>query len=205
MSLKGTYNLTVTALGINVVGNAEREATTGIDPVDDVLPVGVAGTMTGWTDVNTCEVTIAGTTLTVANVVDLHWDGGSRGGMTVTGVAYDVVSLDGGYGDDIPAPDSGATVAVVVTVPQTYDVTFDGDNLVLIGVGTSRQSRVTFFDSSNAVLETVYLAANSAWGWASDLGGTNPLAGNAVSYIKASNGNATYTSTIKITGLQYAV
>jgi len=93
---------------------------------------------------------------------------------------------------------------VIATPPETLDVTFDGDNLTLIGVGASRQTSIRFFDVSDDIIgDPILLVAGGAWGWAEDMAIPNPLTGNAVAYVEASNGDATYTSNLKITGLQY--
>jgi hypothetical protein len=204
MSLSGSYQVSVTALGITVAGNVAKTATTGIDPVDATLAVGKAGTLDN-VYANAADVVLtAGHGLTTGTY-DVHWadDGtgqpGCRYNMTGT-VTGDTMAIDGGAGDSLPADDT----AVVVQAPTTYDQTFDGDNLVLIGAGSTRQSQIVFWDSDDAVLLAVFLSAGNAWGWAKNTGTTTPITGNAVAYTTVSNGSASNTNNIKITGLQYA-
>jgi hypothetical protein len=45
------------------------------------------------------------------------------------------------------------------------------------------------------------LAAGEPWSWASDQGITNPLTGNAVAEVNASNGDSSAAGTIKIGAL----
>ena len=97
-----------------------------------------------------------------------------------------------------------ATGAAISNTWVQLDVTFDGDNLVLIGASASQRSHLTFVDAGAATLFALEIAAGEAWAWISNTGITNPLTGNAVASIKASNGDSTNASNLKLTGLQYA-
>lgn len=200
MALSGTYTLTIAAQGLQINGNATRTATMGIDPISDTLAVAKAGTLTGRTGATTGVATmVTGHGIATSSYVDVHWAGGSRYGMLVgtpTGLA---LPIEGGGGHDLPV----TTTPLGVMVPVSYDCTFDGDNLVMIGAGTTRQGRVTFKDSSSTVLFSAHIPAAGAWGWAEDLGSTTPITGNPVHTVEASNGNTSLTSEFSLTGLQY--
>lgn len=199
--LDGNYSLTVTACGISVAGKSDLQATEGIPPVSTLLPVGKAGVLTR-SDSDTGVATLGtGHGIQSADVVDVHWEGGCRYGMTAT-VDGNAVTVDGGAGGNLPAT---AATAVVVTKPETLDVSFDGDNLTLIGVGSSQQTMVKFVDGGGAAVGVPFLLkAGGAWGWSSDLLTASPLAGNAIVGAKVSNGSAVSEAGFKMCGLQYA-
>jgi len=196
MSLSGTYTLTVSASGETIVGSLAKTSSQSIESVNETLPVGHAGALT-----TTTITLVAGHGLgDGAHTMDVHWAGGCRYGCTVT-ITTNSGAVTGGAGDSLPGT---AATPVVVTAAVVLDVTFDGDNLVLIGVGASRQTSVRFIDGGSAVLAHLLLVAGSAWGWAADMAVANPLTGNAVVTIEVSNGSYEYTSALKIAGLQYA-
>lgn len=204
MSLAGTYSLTIQALGITVVGNADRTGTLGIDPVDTTLPVGKPGALTTRTSDTAGVVTlVAGHALgDGAHVIDIHWPGGCRYNMAGT-VATNALTLAiGDSAGDVLPTDTALKAAIVATIPVSLDVTFDADNLTLIGAGASRQTSMRFMVSTAVELASL-LVAGASWGWAEDMAVTNPLAGHTITTIEVSNGDATYTSNFKLTGLQY--
>ena len=208
MSLSGTYSVTVSACGVNVIGQATTTGVVGISPIDDTLAVGSQGELTTRTDDDTGVVTTdaAGHGIEVADYVDVHWSGGSRAHMEVTNVSDTAITVDGGSGDNLPVGPDGSTsgTTVVIQDPEAFDCTFDGDNLRLIGFGGARQSRWTFVDASNNVLLSSHVEASAAYGWSTDFGTSTPITGNAVKYVYVSNGSATLTNAVKLTGLQYA-
>ena len=193
--LEGTYNMTIAACGVTVGGQKAASATEGIQPVDTTLPVGIAAALT------TATITLPGGHGLSTGVFDIHWAGGCKYGVTGT-ITDNSMVLSNGAGDTLP---SAAATPVVVTSPVSLDVSFDGDNLVLIGVGASQQTHVQFVDVGGASVGTPFLlSAGSVWGWASGLGSASPLAGNAIVAAKVSNGSATSASAFKMTGLQHA-
>ncbi len=119
----------------------------------------------------------------VNGTYDLHWDGGSRAGMTGT-VAGNDITLDGGAGDNLPAEDS----AVVVSTPVTINTFVDGDNMTLFGIHATKQASANFKDAGAASISRWHLADNGADAWQYGSGATNPLTGNPVATIVASNG-----------------
>jgi len=177
MSLTGSYALIISASGITIQSNVTRLASQGIEPVDVDLPAGKAGTLTTRTNNTDGAATLsAGHGILTADVVDIYWDGGCRYGAIVGTVAGNVVPFGSG----------------------------SGDNLVLIGASASQRSHLTFVDAGGATLHPVAIDPGEAWAWVSDTGVDNPLSGNAVASIKASNGSSTNSSNLKLTGLQYA-
>jgi hypothetical protein len=200
MSLQGTYGLIISASGITIQTNATRTASQGIEPVDVNLAAGKAGTLSTRTDNDTGVATLsAGHGILTGDKVDVYWSGGCRWGMSAV-VAGNDVTIDLGAGTNLP----NQGTALVVTKQVSLDVTFDGDNLVLIGASASQRSHLTFVDAGAVTLFALEIAAGEAWAWISNTGITNPLTGNAVASIKVSNGDSTNSSNLKLTGLQYA-
>jgi hypothetical protein len=200
MSLTGTYGVIVSAAGISISSSATRTASQGIEPVDVDLPAGKAGTLSARTDNDTGVATLsADHGIQSGDAVDVYWDGGVRHWMIATVNGNDI-TIDRGAGTNLPAQGT----ALVVTKQVSLDVTFDGDNLVLIAASSTQRSHLIFTDVTSATLAAVEIGAGEAWAWVSGTGAVNPLSGNAVASIKASNGSSTNSSNLKLTGLQYA-
>lgn len=204
MSLPGTYQLIVSAEGKTCSGTVTKTATTGIDPISATLTKGNAGTMTR-SDANTGIVTFtAGHTIEAADIVDVYWSGGIRYGMTATanGTATDSFVIDGGAGDDLSAT---SEIAVVVTQQTLYDVSWEPDNLQLIGASSTQRTKVIFYDVATGLFGDAVLAqevlANGSWGWASALGVANPLTGTPILAVTASNGSSTTDASFELVGL----
>ena len=202
MSLSGSYEVIISALGISIQGTSGTlQASQGIDPVDTTIPAAKA--VTDWvkTDANTADGNLPAGHGFTDGKFDVFWDGGKRYGLDGT-IVTNALTLDGGEGDDFPA----TADETVVVCPQTaLDLTFDGDNLVLIGAISTRDGLLLFRDSGGTLVgNPVELLANVPWGWATGRG-TNPLAGNAVASGSFSNSITAGTAGFKLTGLQYAV
>lgn len=195
-TLKGSMSLTIQGQTVTISGSSDIEATHGIDPVVKTLPVGTAGLLNR-ADEDTGEVTLEEGHGLTNGQYDIHWDGGCRYNMAGT-VDSNTLTLDGGAGSDLPA---GENVAAVVQKPARLHVSFNGAYLEMIGVGVSRQGCVTFFDADDLVIASVFLVAGKSWGWARDTNIANPL-DDEVAYATASNGNATFTNLVKMTGFQ---
>lgn len=202
MSLPGTYEVIIAAQGITIQGSqGTLQASQGIEPVDTTVPA--AKTVTDWvkTDANT-----AGGNLPVGHgftdgKFDVFWTGGKRYGLDGT-ITTNALMLDGGAGDDFS--ESG-DLTIVVCPQKLLDLTFDGDNLVLVGAISTRGGLLIFRDAGGAVVgEPAELFQNVPWGWATGRG-TNPLAGNAVASASISNSSTAGEAGFKLTGLQYAV
>jgi len=201
MSLQGTYEVIISALGITIQGSAGTlQASEGIEPVDITVPA--AHGIGNWvkTDANTAAGNLPAGHGFSNGKFDVFWQGGKRYGVDGT-IAVNAITLDGGAGDDFPA--SGELT--VLACPQTaLDLTFDGDNLVLIGAVSTRDALLLFRDAAGALVGSpVELLANAPWGWAAGRG-TSPLAGNAVAKASISNSDPAGTANFKLTGLQYA-
>jgi hypothetical protein len=200
MSLQGTYEVIISALGITIQGSAGTlQASEGIEPVDITIPAAKA--VTGWvkTDANTAAGNLPAGHGFTNGKFDVFWHSGNRYGVDGT-IVTNALTLDGGVGDDFPAT---ADMTIVVCPQTRLDLTFDGDNLVLIGAISTRDALLLFRDAAGALVgNPVELIANAPWGWAAGRG-TSPLAGNAVASASVSNSDPTGTANFKLTGLQY--
>jgi len=143
--------------------------------------------------------------LVAGNVIDVHWSDPTDGthkcrrGITIdTANANDVTfdEVPAGVGDALPVDGTALVIAVQVII----DTDFDGDLIGMIAVLSPQRAIAVFWDAS-VVLLAQKLVANEVFAWVSGLGVTNPLAGNPVAQIKATNGSVT-AATLKI-GLVY--
>jgi hypothetical protein len=198
MSFTGTYQLVVTANGTTCLGTVTKTASMGIDPIDATIAAGDVGTLTR-SDADTGVFTrTSGTAVDNSEVVDVFWEGGIRYGLTATtaGTSGQQFTLDGGAGDDLP---SDAATAVYVATQVTYPVDFAGDDVQVIGASSSQRLNVVFYDGASVILAQE-IVANSAWGWASEMGIDNPFASDDISSITVTCGSATAAS-FKLAGL----
>ena len=184
----------VSIAGMSIQGTRSRTAT-GQIAHQVSLPAGKAGTLTTRTDDNTGEATLgAGHGLQQNDVVDVLWSGGVRYGMDVGVVVGTVAPIDGGAGDVLPVQDTVLIVTKVVTI----DTDFDGDLMKMIAAHSTKRAHLAFRDSVPTVLKAVELSADEPWSWVSDAQITNPLTGNPVNDIRASNGASDAAATLKI-------
>jgi hypothetical protein len=101
MPLPGTYNVIISALGIDIQGLTPPvvQATHGIDPVDIELPPGSAGTLSTRTDRDTGIATVSPNhNIHAGELVDVYWNGGLRHSMTTRADNY-VLSGNVAYGN----------------------------------------------------------------------------------------------------------
>ena len=157
-----------------------------------------SGTLTTRTDNDTGVCTLdASHTIENGDVVDVYWDGGVRYGMDVTDVTGAAVTVDGGAGDNLPV----ATTAVTVTEQTQINVSFDGDDLQIIGVfyrnpnDTGAKAHIDFQDSGDASINELDLVHETAQGGCNQIvnvsgGDTNTYTGNAITQAYASHDSA---------------
>jgi hypothetical protein len=202
MPLSGNFSTTIQVPGLTIVGATPVSANVGIDPVDIYVSSGVQGTLSTRTNDTGGIVTLPdGHGIVTGNLVDLHWNGGSRYGMTAT-VAGDAVTLAGGNGDPVRDVLPVQGTAIVAMLPLSLPVSFNGANVALVGAGANQQARVTFLNAAGTVLFSVHIYAGSAWGWAAGQGTTTPIDG-IVSQVMVSNGSLNALQCeVKLGGLQ---
>lgn len=199
-----TYGVSLAGGGIAIQPAPISRSGDGLVSHEVTLPVGAAGTLTTRTDNDTGEVTAAGHGLAQNDKVDVHWPSGVRYGMTVGVVAGNVVPIDLGAGDNLPAQDT----AVVITKQVAIVTNIDGDNLKILGImakatnpASAAKAHADMQDSGNATIEEIDLTANQPQIHDITGGAANVFTGNPITSVKASNGSSSEELTLQILAL----
>lgn len=200
----GTVSISISAAGVSIQKSFVRNGNTALS-LEVTLPVAQAGTLTTRTDADTGEITMSSGAHTIAtsDVVDIHWSGGVRYGVTVGTVAGTAVPFDLGAGDDLPSTSTAVTVAVQVDT----NIALDGDNANLVAVlmddaaGGSAAGHVDFQDSGDASIAELDLVANVPQTYDLASGIANPFTGNPITHCVATNASTTAAATLKVVAL----
>jgi hypothetical protein len=145
------------------------------------------GTLTTRTDDDTGSLTMAASHgIITGDTIDVYWSGGSRRGMTVGTVATNVVPIDGGTGDVLPAATTSITAQVVTEEP----LVFAGDDATGIVVYAEAKSIVRLFTAGGEQFAR-HLEAGQVYIWSFGSGETNPVAGDAITELHVSQGSTT--------------
>ena len=192
--ITATIQQTASVGGLSIQGNVSRNGDSQIGySSDPAIPVALAGELTTRTDDDTGVVTLdEGHGLTDADTVDVFWDGGLRYGMSITGYDATTISIDGGAGDNLPLVETEVTIAEPVPV----ELSFAGDDVVLIGAGCAQRASVRFLDSVPAVQLALDLAPGEVWSWAT--GSANPLDSVDVASLLVSNGDTATAAIVQV-------
>lgn len=199
----GNIRISASVGGGNINATITRSAESVLN-VEAALPAGSAGTLTtrtdDWGGVATVE---AGHGITDSDTVDVYSANTVTYGLPVTAYDGTTITFDGvtGFGDPLPA----ATTAIVITKRVEIDEQFDGDVLNLLAVNCDQRAHVEFEESGGTTVKAQELIANEPWIWVDNQSYTNPLTGNAIGKIQASNGSGTTAATLKILGLKDTV
>lgn len=193
-----TVNITVSVGGVTVQGQAPRTAEGQISQTVE-LPAADSGTLSTRTSDTAGTLTLgSGHGVSTGDTIDIFWVASGvlkcAYGATVGTVVGTSVPFTGASGDVLPAVDSAVTADVVVEI----NVDFDGDDAKIVILQSNRQGHFDFQDSGDASLEQDKLEANEPWFYVSDLGYTNPLAGNPVDALLLSNKDSANAATVKL-------
>jgi hypothetical protein len=186
--LGDTYDESVTISGDNAVKTVKTD-----------MAAAKTGVLTTRTDDNTGSLTMTGGHgITTGQRLDVYWTlagvNYARRGMTVGTVSTNVVPIDGGAGDVLPA----AASSITAMVPVQELVGFVGDNATLLTAYSNRSALVVFTDGSDVELGAFHIKGNGyAESWDSDSGVTNPLAGDTVVRMYFSHGYSTGVATVE--------
>jgi hypothetical protein len=162
--------------------------------LDPVLPAGKAGAISA----TGVDGLVTGHGIVDTDTIDVHWTDPSDGThkcrrkIEVDTAATNAITFDNSpaaEGDALPAEDTAVVVAKQVTISQA----FSGDLLLMICAKTSQRSIVDFRDSGGSELAQK-LVANGMWSWDNVQGAANPMAGDSIVSIVASNGSITATT-----------
>lgn len=188
MSVRTDIAQTVSGGGVSISAAVTRQ-TEGVAAGQVTLPAAKAGTLSTRTSDSVGEATLAsGHGITTGLLVDVYWTGGVRYGVTVGTVDGTAVPLsDSGAGDVYPAEDTEILVAPV----QTIMLGFDGDDAQVIALHSTQRSHAVLAESDDTVIQAVELQAEEPYVWQADSGLANPLTGDPVGQMFASNGSET--------------
>ncbi len=157
------------------------------------LPAGNAGVMKSTTGVDGLET---GHTIENGALIDLHYtdtsgDHQCRRGLTVDSLVGDnELTFDEtpvGEGDALP-PDE---TAVVVATQVPIEMTFVGDNLLMIAMKATQRAVMDFSSTITSDFAHKFPNADDVWSWDLKSGFTNPFAGDTPDAGFASNGSVT--------------
>ena len=196
------YSFSSQEAAVTITGVVTRERTVAANSTLN------SGTMTNKTDANTGVVTLqTGHTIVTSGVlVDVYFAAGMRYGMTAT-KSVNEITLEGGTGTDLP---ENAT-AVIVCAQEEFEINFDGDNALAIGVfyrnasDTGALGHVDFQDTGSSSIEAINLVHETANGgvkkgtncWNISGGDTNVFSGNRITKMFVSH-DSTSAGTIYV-------
>jgi len=195
----GTMNMTLSAGGITIQGLASRTAEGQISQ-EVSLPAADAGTLTTRTSDTAGTLTMSsGHGISTGDTIDIFWTDGSgveqcAYGATVGTVSGTSVPFTGASGTILPAAASSITAGGQVAI----NTDFDGDNVQIIALQSTRTGHFDFQDVGSVSLHAASLTASEPWWWVSGTGVSNPLAGNPVDTLKVSNGDSANAATVKL-------
>ena len=190
----GTFANNVALAGISIQSSTTR-TDSGQVSHEVTLPAADAGTLSTRTSDTAGTATLgAAHGIQTGDVVDIYWAGGVAYGATVGTVAGTSVPFTLASGDVLPAQDTAITMAKQVLI----NTDFDGDNMSMLAVVSTKRGHVHFQEEDGTGIKAQEMLAGEGWTWASNTGIVNPLAGNPVGQVMATNGDATGTTTLKI-------
>lgn len=204
MSKTGTFSGVMSIGGLSIKNSQLSKTADGDCTREVALAAGKAGTLSTRTGDGEGIITLtAGHGLSTADVVDIHWTGGVRYGVTLDADAETTVGFDdtpAAGGDVLPAEGT----AVVVAVRQQINIAIDGDNVAMFGIHSDQVASVVMEDADGDVIKAWHLGAGAPefwWSETADTNKTNPLTGDPITVAYATNGSTT-AGTLQIVALQ---
>lgn len=201
--MQGTMRVVSSMGGISIDAYVTRTGSGGVPPQEKALPAADAGTLSTRTNDTDGELTLtAGHGVSTGDVIDIFWTDANGDlkcayGATVGTVDVNDVPFTGASGDVLPAVDSEITADVEVPL----DCDFDGDKLQIIVAASTKNGKLIFHDSGDAVLDDHVLLANEPYSFVKNSGQTNPLAGNPVDEVRVTNADSSASATFKLHGI----
>lgn len=195
--MSATIDITANIAGLVITGKVTKSVTTLEQNVSGTLTLSAAkgGTLT--TRTNNTEGTI---TLTGghgfgdgAHTIDIYWTGGMRYGVSAT-VSTNACTITGGAGDNLPI----ATTAVTAQIQTQSNMTFDGDAMAAIVVGSNKRVSLDFQSTDSTSMKHVEVAAGEAFVWWNAGGFTTPVTGDPVTKVLATCGDSAAAATVKV-------
>lgn len=201
---------TTTTRVLTSIGGVSIEATISKTEEGQVshqttLAAADAGTLTTRTSDTAGTITLsAGHGISTADVIDIYWTDANgvlqvAYGATVGTVGTDnTVPFTGASGTALPAQDYSVTVDEEVEI----NADFDGDDASAVVLHSDRKYHYRFQDSGDADLAVGKRNAGEPFMYFENISPSNPLTGNAVDAVIVSNGDSSYSATVKL-GAQY--
>jgi len=199
-----TLQVVASVGGVTIQGTISRTEEGQISQ-EVALPKADKGTLSTRTSdtAGTLTMADAGHGISTGDKIDIFWYASGvlkcGYGATVGTVAGTSVPFTAASGDVLPALDSAVTADVIVEV----NTDFDGDDLALILLSSSRDGHFNFVDSTPTSLEQRKLLDGEPFWWYTDCGYTNPLTGNPVDKLYLTNADGDNAATAKL-GVQYS-
>lgn len=193
-------NVTVSVAGKTIL-QSRAKVLKQLKTVEPTLLAAKTGQLTTRTDNDTGTLTMTtGHGITTGQRLDIYWVDGSgvpghRRGVTVGTVSGDLVPIDLGAGDNLPANLTNVTAQV----PEEDALVVTGNNVKSITVYTPKKGIVVFADGSNVELHfRHHPEGGTVYYWDLNNGDTNPLSGDSVAKLFFSNGDSTGTNDIQV-------
>ena len=161
---------------------------------DPPLPAAKAGTLTTRTNATDGILTLGvDHGITTDDYIDIYWTDSAgvkkyRYGADVTAADGTTVTFEGEPaakefgGSDLPAQD----YAITTQARTEIDVDFDGDLLKVLAVSQSKRGLVRFLNGDTVHLVVDLTSAGEIWYWTNGSPITNPLAGDTITHVFAS-------------------
>lgn len=164
-----------------------------------VVPAAKSGQLTTRTDADTGVLTMAGGHgIQQGDRLDVYWGSFSgRRGLEVTSVDGNLVSIDGGAGDDLPTN----LTAITAAVPVQETFACDGDDVVALLLWGDQRGTIVIADADDAELYAQSVGSTTNAGrsavWHAGRDPVNPLAGVTLATAYFSH-RATTSATLRL-------
>lgn len=160
-----------------------------------------AGSLSTRTDNDTGVLTLgSGHGIVDAQIVDVFWTvggvNGHRRGMTVGTVSGTSVPIDGGSGDNLPA----ALSSITACVQQSEAFVLTGTDITGLVMHTTKGGCMALHSAGGEQLNK-FLLANDNYAWYTDCGEANPITGDSITLLKATNKDSAASAVVKVAAL----
>ena len=171
----------VAGLGMNLTIARTGDLATAHDPT---VPFGFVGTLSTRTDAVDGIVTVASHDLLDTDWVTIYWEGGLAYRCDITAKDATTITFEGEGDNSDVLPTQGTTV--IISKEVEVDTDWDGDNLAFIAAVCPVRAHIVFMEAGETEQDDQEILAGQCWWWASDLGMTNNLTGNAIDKVYVS-------------------
>jgi hypothetical protein len=144
--------------------------------------------------------------ISVGARLDIYWSGGARRGMKASSIAgagpwtvtVGTAAGDKGVGDVLPAQDTALTVGKV----QSWEFNVTGNNILALVAAAAAKATIVLASAGDVEeWAAVFEAGAGMRGWFNGNGESNPIAGDTITKVFMSHGDATSTREVKVAAL----